>query len=205
MPPPDFSEDSELMPWHGASDWNSPHPITSATDLLLAWLPEGAGGATNAWDRYFAEPPLPGAAREPTVPIARPEERWDAESANAAVDCLFRFVRALENRDVEEAMECVSPGYHTFEMGRDQDCEALRHKLEYAFDIWRHDEVRLSLAEVPDPVFHPAGILIRSVLQIDSKNAAGEHRTQLLRRMVVFEETPRDGWLITALSDIDLP
>jgi len=167
--------------------------LTGGTDLLLAWLPEGAG-RSDAWDRYFANAPLP---------VARPEEVWDAELANAAVDCLFRFLRALECRDVDEAMACIAPDYHTFEGGREQDREGLRQKLEYAFDVWRQEEVRLSLAEVPDPVFHPAGILIQSVLQIDSRNAAGEHRTQVLRRMAVFEETPHDGWLISALSDVE--
>jgi hypothetical protein len=199
MRPPHFSEDPDLPPWHGTSDWNAPHPLTSATDLLLAWLPEGTGRGAD-WDRYFASAPGP-AGTPATSPSRVAEEKWDPELANAAVDCLFRFLRALESRDANEALACISPDYHTFDANGEQDRESLRRKVEYAFDLWRHDQVQLSLGEVPDPVFYNGVILIRSVLQIDSQNAAGEHRTQLLRRVAVFEETPGDGWLISALSD----
>src|SRR5579864_9078548 len=184
----DFDADPELSPWHGSAGRDADVGFAGGTDLLLAWLPDGGTGAAS-WDRFFAAQPLP--ARTAPGPIAPPPipDVWDGEAAHAAVDCLFRFFHALERRDAGEALECISANYHTFEEGRDIDRELLRQKLEYVFDIWRTQEVRLSVENTPDPVFHPAGILIESILRIDSRAPGETWRTQALRRVAVLEET----------------
>jgi hypothetical protein len=195
-----FDADPDLSPWHGAAGREPDVSFAGGTDLLLAWLPEG-GGSAASWDRFFAAPPLP--LRTAPGPVAPPPiaDVWDAGGANSAVDCLFRFFHALERRDAGEAMACISPSYHTFEEGQDIDREMLRRKLEYVFDLWRTQEVRLSMEDTPEPVFHPAGILIDTVLRIDSRLPGEGWRTQSLHRVAVFEEIFVEGWLIVALSD----
>lgn len=191
--------------WH--DDWNQsePHPLlTSATDLLLAWMPEQTGTIEQSWDKYF------GAAEANTaqsglirtrMPIP---DNWDANSANAAVDCLFEFVHALERLDIDAAMACVAEDYHAFEAGCEVDRGSLRLRLEGAFDRWRSGKVSITLAEVPDPIFHQEGILIHTLVQIDQVSTSDvKQTTELLSRIVVFRETARGGWRIGALSPVD--
>ncbi len=205
MRAPDDETSEEPTEW--LDDWHrsEPHPfLTSATDLLLAWMPEKAGGIEQTWDKYFGtsagDAAQSGLIRS-RMPIA---DEWDMNSANAAVDCLFEFVHAIERLDISQAMACVAADYHTFEAGHEVDRNALCLQLEAAFDRWRSAKVSITLAEVPDPIFHPEGILIHTVVQIDKTGSSAEgQNTELLRRLVVLRETPRGGWKIGALSPVD--
>src|SRR5690242_14548555 len=103
--------------WRDSADESmDAHPwLLSATDLLVAWAPDELGGggvapeqARRAWDRYF-EPPPQIAAQEPA------NERWDSDAAEDVVDCLYRFVHAIERCDIAEAMDCIAPDYHQLE------------------------------------------------------------------------------------------
>jgi len=203
---PDWEPDE---PWHEAgNEWEPGPPLTSTTDLLMAWTPESSRSAA-AWDRYFAETTPLGAAR--SRPVARAVvgpvpsgEIWDAEAADAAVDCLFRFVHALERYDIAEAMECVALDYHVFHQQHEIDRDGLRLALEASLDRWRGDELRLSLNETPDPVFHPQGILIQTVVQVDYRDpGSGRPATELISRVVVLRQSSGNAWQIRALAIVE--
>ena len=203
-------EDTHVEPWHGPAEPFEEQPwLVSATDLLIQWRPPDAGlqsqgpwRETDVWDRYFqpAHPKNPVSIKAPE-PIDR---LWDSRAAEAAVDCLFEFIHALERGNIRDAMTCVSVEYHSFENDREFDANALRLRLEGLIDLWRGEEVQLSLSEVPDPVFHPAGILIQITLQVDYRSKIlGRQNTELIAGVVVFRETPDSRWLISSLSPVN--
>jgi hypothetical protein len=203
----DHDPEDDRITWHTEWHESEPHPfLTSATDLLLAWMPNGnRSERSQNWDRFFGAFETGDAGTGSLAPSCMPiQDSWDTESANSAVDCLLQFVHALERLDVEEAMTCLADDYHAIEAGCEVDRNRLRLRLESAFDSWRRGRIRVSLAEVPDPVFHPGGILIQALVQIDFSTDSGEEKTtELLRRLVVFRETAYAGWKIGALSLID--
>ena len=192
-------------PWRQAgNEWEPGPPLTSTTDLLMAWTPE-SGSSPAGWDRYFAGVMPPAARRSRAVAgMPPPGEIWDAEAADAAVDCLFRFVHALERGDIEEAMECIALDYHAFHDHREIDRDGLRLALEASLDRWRGEELSLSLNETPDPVFHPEGILIQTVVQVDYRDPQS-HRltTELIPRVVVFRQDSGNAWQIKALGIVE--
>jgi hypothetical protein len=202
------SEDLHIEPWHGPGETPEEQPwLVSATDLLIHWGPEPAVQSgqlyrgPDLWDRYF-QPTRP-KPLDSFAPPASVEELWNSRAAEAAVDCLFRFIHALERGDMEEAMSCVSEEYHTFEDDCEFDATALRLRLEALIDVWRGQDVQLSLSEVPDPVFHPSGILIQITLQVDYRSKIlGRRNTELIPGVAIFQETSDSRWLIAALAPV---
>ena len=193
-------------PWYEAEGDITEQPwLASATDLLIAWHPEAATlGAPqpDAWARYFQDALRQPAAMTEPAPLAK--EPWDTAAASVAVDTLYRFVRALQSMDVDLAMECVSANYHTMYRDLDMDRDALRLRLDAMIDSWRGPELRITLAEIPDPIFHLAGILIRVTLQVDHRDkASGSLLTSLLSYVVWFTEDRANLWLIRSLSVVD--
>ena len=186
-------EELELHPW-----------LLSATDLLVAWSPNDAlSGAApetarGAWDRYFEPQPAHApAAREPEPPA----DIWDSDAAEQVVDCLYRFLRAIERCDIAEVMECVAADFHALENDVELDRDALRLRLEGSLEAWRGEQFRVSLTEIPDPLFHPAGVLVRVTLQVDFWSKAHARRlTELLGRILWFRAQPDGRWLLGGMT-----
>ncbi len=202
----------EDAPWSEPSDPDSPHPwISSATDLLISWFPDTGSEAMPAvrpspqktWDEYFGSPSPPPHS-EALAEQTWEREVWEPDAAESAVDCLFRFIHALELGDLAGVMACIHPDYHVVEDGREIDREVLRMDLERLLDQWRGNHAHITLTEVPDPVFHPAGILILTTIQMDFPVVARQGITsQLLGRLFVFTATPSREWLISSIARVD--
>lgn len=206
-----------LQPWYMPESHFEELPgVMCATDLLVAWEPDTAVspltefGTAGMWESYFqgtaAASAPPGESRI-TVDLPQIEENdeaWDPDAAAAAVECLFRFVRAIERTNVEEAMLCVADDYHAFERDIDFDRDALRLWLERMVDEWRGPELRINLTEIPDPIFHPLGVLIHVTLQVDYRNKFRDAlETLLFGYIVVLDAEPRKEWLIRSLCRIN--
>lgn len=178
------------------------HPwLVSATDLLVPWAPDEAMRAApevarGAWDRYFditASRPAPAeeSAREP----------WDGESAELIVDCLYRFLHAIERGDVVAMMECVAPDYHAIEDGVEIDRDRMRIGLEASIDGWRGEQFRVTLTEIPDVTFHPMGALIRVTVQVDFfSRPHARTLTELFGRILWFRQQPDGRWLLGGMA-----
>ncbi len=206
-----------LQPWYVPESHFEELPgVMCATDLLVAWEPETAVspltefGTAGVWEAYFqgtaaasAVPRERGVAVE-VEQIEENDEAWDPDAAAAAVECLFRFMHAIERTDIEQAMLCVAEDYHAFERDIDFDRDALRLWLERMVDEWRGPELRISLTEIPDPVFHPLGVLIHVTLQVDYRNKFRDAlETLLFGYIVVLDAEPRKEWLIRSLCRIN--
>lgn len=187
---------------------DDPPWLISATDLLIGWQPDPLAltppdSTTGVWDRYFRQ--TPGVTAEPIAPLEPVQESWDSDAAAAAVDCLFRFIHALARADIDDAMTCVSPQYHTFENDLEYDVHSLRLRLERLLDTWAGDDVHVSLSEIPDPVFYKGVILIQITLQIDyTHKLLRRKHTDLLPGVMVFHLAETGGWLIAAVSPVKL-
>jgi hypothetical protein len=198
---------STLPPWYEPDGQVVQQPwLTSSTDLLIAWHPEpvvpGAPQATD-WDRYFHPAAM---AVEMTRDEPNSTETWNQDAASVAVDCLYRLVRLLEALDVDAAIGCISRGYHGIENDREIDRDGLRLKLDGMVDSWRCERPRLSLTEIPDPVFSPAGILVHATLQADHVDlATGELKTTLLPYIFWFTEDRLGEWLIRSMLPAAMP
>jgi hypothetical protein len=197
---------SAVQPWYEPESEILEQPwLTSSTDLLIAWHPEpvvpGAPQMVD-WEKYFhpAAAAIEAAKTQPS-PQTGVAEPWDPAGAGACVDCLFRFVRSLEAVDVDAAMACVSADYHAMMNDKDLDRDALRLRLDGMVDAWRGPELRVSLTEIPDPIFHDAGVLIRVTFQADYRDKqTGEMVTALLPYVIWFTEDRRGHWFIRALA-----
>lgn len=184
-------EELDLHPW-----------LLSATDLLVAWAPEerwiGAAPdvARREWDRYFE--PRAVVAAEPAEPQS---DRWDAEAAEQAVDTLYRFLHAIERCDIAGAMECVAADFQAVENEREIDRDGLRLQLESSIEAWRAERFRITLTEIPDPFFHPSGILLRVTMQIDFWSRAHlRNLTELLGRVLWFRVHTDGRWLLAGMA-----
>jgi len=200
-----------LSPWYlPESRYRELPGVLCATDLLAAWQPEAAVAAPissqapqQIWDTFFSDSGQASAAPAIELQEAEASEHWDPAAATSAVDCLFRFTRALERSDLDAAMACISPEYHLFENDRDLDIHALRMRLERSLDEWRGPELRITLTEIPDPVFHPRGILIHATFQVDYRHKEKDSlETLLLGYLIHFDAQPGEEWLIHALCRV---
>jgi ketosteroid isomerase-like protein len=128
------------------------------------------------------------------------EEIFDAE-AEAVAACLYDFVHAIGNRDVDQALACVAEDYHALENDREVDKEGLRQQINSLLDSWRDVEFDISLVEIPQPIPHPQAILVYAEILLEARQASGERRPAVyLPRIVVFRQQPNKKWLISALS-----
>jgi ketosteroid isomerase-like protein len=153
------------------------------------------------------------AAREPaTEPhpwanlpafVAEPETELADELGDAVVECLYGFVHAVGRGDVEGAMALVADDFHVLEDDREIDRLALRHQLESLLDSLRGWTFEISLAEIPEPLFHPCGVLVYAEIQIDAARPDDDlRRCQVEHRVVVFDHDDTGGWKISALSPV---
>lgn len=193
--------------WHdSAADAFDLHPwLLSATDLLVSWAPGEEMQATPdvaraAWDRYF-EPQARTAESVRRDPEPAPEP-WDAEAAEEVVDCLYRFIHAIERCDIAAVMECVAHDYHALEGDVEIDRDRLRSGLEASIDGWRGEQFRVALTEIPNVVFHPMGVLIRTTVQVDFWSRPHMRTlTELFGRMLWFRMQPDRRWLLAGMTN----
>ena len=216
LPPPDPDgrlSSTDLLTWWfrggrpGRGHWDDyfrlvdgakPAPDDSGA-LALKTSRATAGRSSSA---------APAAARDGWPPIAglfpEPEEQLAEEHAQAAVDCLYDFIHALGRRDVDGAMAMVAEDYHAMELGQEVDHLKLRHGLESYLDSLRRCELDVSLAEAPEPLSHPYGILISVCIQFDAHDPRdGSKSGRVERRVAVLKCNDRGAWKIHALSRVD--
>jgi hypothetical protein len=174
--------------------------------------PRDAGGGaaaalSPAADPGREQPPFP-AAQDAWTSIAslfpEPEEQLAEEHAQAAVDCLYDFIHAFGRRDVDAAMAQVSESYHTLDHDVEVDRLKFRHQLEAGIDSLTGSEIEISLAEAPEPVSHPHGILIAATVQIDTYRPEDDsHGCLVQRRVAVLGQETGGDWKIQALSLVE--
>jgi hypothetical protein len=135
--------------------------------------------------------------------LAEPEEELLDSDAEAVVSCLYDFVHAIGRDDLDGAMSCVAPGYHALEDDREVDHDGLTRRVKALLDSLHGWEKEVFLVEVPQPVLHPAAILVHVEMQINARHrVTQERRTILDRRIAVFERQPNRTWRIAALSPV---
>ena len=202
---------NEVQPWHRVGQHSDEHPwLTSATDLLVSWMPgsqvqmppEAPPGATQpGWDDYFAFDPGEATPAEAVLDEPWAAEAWDPAAAQDAVACFFAFLHALERFDIAAAMACVAADYRSMERDLEIDRHALQLRLETMLDRWRAGNLRLSPCEVPDPIFHPEGVLIHTTLQVDHLRASDSLPvTDLMERVFLLNQGSDGRHRISAIS-----
>lgn len=140
---------------------------------------------------------------DPRTLIADPMEELADEHAEAAVACLYDFVHAIGRRDVDAAMGYVADDYHVLEDDHEIDRLGLRHQIEALLDSLRGWEVMISLAQMPEPLPHPCGILIYCEMQVDAFQQDQDlRRSTVDRRIAVCELQSTRQWAISALSRV---
>ena len=203
----------------------------SSTDLLTWWFrsKQAGGNGATGWDDYFAdgeseepaeveeEPAQPAGPTE--APPARrsrsrftiasllpePEEPLGEAQAQAAVDCLYDFVHAFGRREVDAAMSTISESYHAIENDREIDRLRFRHILEAGLDSMRGQEIEVSLGMAPEALAHPSGVLIDTLIQIDTYSPADDSRGCLVeRRVALVCEEDGGEWRIRGFGRVEL-
>lgn len=170
---------------------NSSHPRNSMSSFFadsLSLLLEPGSGTAEGLNRL----------------LSGPEDQLNDSDAEIVVECLYQFIHALNNYDIESAMKQVADDYHVIEEDREIDCLGLRHQCESLLDSFRGWEIEISLTEVPEPIPHSSGILIFAKIQIDARHLKDNERRSILdKRLAVFKKQDNDTWQIAALSRID--
>jgi hypothetical protein len=216
--------DGERTPWRAA---RPQRPVfdgrISATDQLSWWF-RPATASERPWDSFFAgdpgdvppddaewvAPALADAGREPPsqrmslrLLLAEPEEELLEADADSVVTCLYDFVHAIGRSDLDAAMACVAPDFHSLEDDREIDRDALAARIKSLLDSLQGWEAEVALVEIPQPVLHPAAIMVYTELQIDARRpATGERRTILDRRIALFAQQRERNWRIVGMSPV---
>jgi hypothetical protein len=188
-----FDESADLHPW-----------LLSATDLLVAWTPDDVGGGAppelqrRGWDRYFEPRSAPREAVDDGA-----NDIWDAEAAEIVIDTLYRFIHAIERGDIDAVMSCVAADYHAMEGDLELDRDALRLRIEASVELWRSETFRVTLTEIPEPLFHPMGVLVRVTVQIDFWSRPHlRNLTELQPRVLWFRSQPDGRWLLGSMTAV---
>jgi hypothetical protein len=206
-----------LTPWYPNAANSGPGGWVTATPSV------------GAWDTYFANVPLSfrdggnGAVRGglldggsrwpdrgdagPTAVLGGVDLPWAANGADLAVaeaviESLYGFLHAIGRADVPAAMRWVAADYHAMEGDREITHDVLRQQIEDVVDARRDSGLEVSLAQVPEPIAHPLGVLVKLTIQIDSRNAVGLPESLLLYRVAIFQQ--RDGrWWLASLGTVN--
>jgi hypothetical protein len=135
--------------------------------------------------------------------LAEPEEDLPDAAAESVVTCLYDFVHALGREDLDGAMACVAADYHCIEDDREVDRDGLARRVKTLLDSLHGWEKEVFLVEIPQPLPHPAMILVQVELQINARHrVTQERRTIVDRRVAVFERQRDRSWRIAALSPV---
>lgn len=122
------------------------------------------------------------------------------EHAEAAVECLYEFLHALERREVDVAMDFVALDYHTMENDRETRREDLRARVETMLESLQGWDIEVSLTTAPEPLFHPVGVLILADIQVNAWRASRKKRTHADRRVAIVQQQGDGRWKIAAFS-----
>jgi ketosteroid isomerase-like protein len=154
--------------------------------------------------RALPEPgPLPGPRAALRLLLSEPEEEIIEDDAQAVVTCLYNFIHAFGQRDIDKALKYVDEDYHTLYNDQETDRLGLAHQLKSLLDSLIGWEFEISIAEIPRPILHPDAILVYAEILIDAiKVADSTQRTILEHRVCVFKRQPDKSWLILALSQV---
>jgi hypothetical protein len=206
-----------------------PEGRLSSTDLLNWWFraPQSPHGSWNEYFKpsveYTHQPELVSPARDSspfTPPSGSPEAAHDAwselsvlfpepeehlaeEHAQAAVDCLYDFLHAIAQRDVEAATALIDDFYHTIEDGQEVDKLQFRNRLQVQIEALRDWDFEVSLAVAPEPISHPYGVLIHAQVQFDSVNSTdGTKNGSVEQRLAILRQDESGAWKIAALPRV---
>lgn len=196
----------------------------SSTDLLNWWfrgpqsrargrddsVDPGAGtgsavGEPQATARARTSEPPAGhdAWSEISVLLPEPEEHLAEAHAQAAVDCLYDFLHAVGERDIEAASALIHDFYHTIEDGEEVDKRGFVDFLASHVDALRNWDFDVSLAVAPEPVNHPYGVLIHAIVQFDAVNLMdGSKNGYVEERVAILREDESGTWRIAALPRV---
>jgi hypothetical protein len=206
-----------LTPWYPAtadspaSGWTPAPPTAGAWDNYFASLPpsfHGDGGLGRARrgrpgaeiDRL--EPGDSGLSEMPS-PLEPASSDADLDVAEAVIESLYEFLHAIGRADVPAAMQWVSADYHAMEGDREITHDVLRHQIEDLVDARRGRGLDVSLANVPEPIPHPLGVLVKLCVQVDSRNAQDVPESLLLHRVAVFGQAEDGLWRLASLGIVD--
>jgi hypothetical protein len=146
---------------------------------------------------------LPGPRAALRLLLSEPEEEIIDDDAQAVVTCLFNFIHAFGQRDVNKAMQYVDRDYHTLYEDKETDRVGLAYQLKSLLDTLIGWEFEVSIVEIPRPILYPDAILVYAEILIDAvKPADASRRTILERRICVFKQQADKSWLLQALSQI---
>lgn len=185
----------------------------SSTDLLNWWFraPHGRGG--NTLEPPAEQPQSSPAAREPdadrdawseiSVLFPEPEEHLAEEHAQAAVDCLYDFLHAVGQRDVEAAAALLDDYFHTIQDGEEIDKLRFKNHLASQLDALRNWDFEVSLGVAPEPVSHPLGVLIHASVQFDAVHRDdGTKNGSVEQRVAIVRQDESGTWKICALPRV---
>lgn len=204
-----------LTPWYpehaaAGSGYIPGAPPAAAWDAYFAGLAPSFVQPNDGLDRLAPVPEpesLPFDAGEPSrAALAVPLEpqaaiaESDQSAAEAVIEALYGFVHAIARADVPAAMRWVASDYHSMEDDREVTFETLQQQLEDLVDARRDRGLDVSLAQVPEPIASPYGVLVDLTIQIESRDDAGVPRTSLLHRVAVFRPDREDRWLLRSLG-----
>ena len=205
LPPPDAEgqlSSTDLLNWW----FRAPHNRARGPDDSLE--PPG-GSAAPVADRQDA---LRGRATEPaghdrwseiSVLLPEPEEHLAEEHAQAAVDCLYDFLHAVGQRDIDGAAALIHDFYHTIEEGEEIDKQKFVNFLASQLDALRDWDFDVSLAVAPEPVNHPYGVLIHAIVQFDAVHLRdGSKDGHVEERVAILREDESGAWRIAALPRV---
>jgi hypothetical protein len=146
---------------------------------------------------------LPGPRAALRLLLSEPEEEIIEDDAQAVVTCLFNFIHAFGQRDVDKAMQYVDQDYHTLDKDEETDRMGLAYQLKSLLDTLIGWDFEISIAEIPRPILYPDAILVYAEILIDAIRPTDSFRRTILeRRISVFKQQPDKSWLIQALSQI---
>jgi hypothetical protein len=205
-----------LAPWYPETAPTSPvddvalTPPAGVWDAYFAGMTPSFRGDRVELDRrptppvgesFLFEPGDPSASAAP-VALESPSTTADSDSsvAEAVVETLYGFLHAIERADVPSAMRCVAADYHAMEDDREITRDVLRQQIEDLVDARRGRGLDVSLAQVPEPIASPYGVLVKLTIQIDSRDDGGLPRSSLLHRVAVFQRDREDRWRLASLG-----
>jgi ketosteroid isomerase-like protein len=184
--------------WEKAGDWGKPgdwgngvQPSGDKAPRLPAeWSGQTPAAGRDAWTDL-------------SMVFPEPEEHLAEEHAQSAVDCLYDFLHAIGERDVEAAALLIDDGYHTVDDGEEVDKAKLKNLLASQLDAFRTWDFSVSLAVAPEPVSHPYGVLIHAVVQFDAVDRTdGSKDGHVERRVAIVRQDAAGAWKIAALPRV---
>jgi hypothetical protein len=182
-----FSQTPAVTPAVSQKARQSASPVPSSTlDALLASLPSAS--------------PL----REEVRRIAaQTDDTLREADADAVVDTIYAFIHSLGRRDVAGAMIAVADDYCGMEDGRYVDKTALANQCASMIDSLHGWDFSLSLCDLPEPIAHPCGIIVKLRIAIDSRNTrSGKRASALHERVAVVRKYSDRHWLIASLNPL---